>query len=505
MDSRADIEDRLTLKGPSQDEAHRAVRNVILLTVVFLGCLWGGFAYWAINGRQEAIAEAEHRLEQMTHAVEQYARNLLKMSEVFQVTAERWLEEKSPDDPRSDAGFIALIDDFRQRTHGLIDIRMATSNGDLYYFPNGSGRAQDNVADREYFRAVIDALPGTRHIGIPVISRVSGQWRLPITMRMKHVHHGLEVINASVDLNELIATFDSERPKPDGSISFWRTDGTLLARAPQREAMVGKKDVVRWEDWQKISSPPHGLIISNATPYDGVIRLISHRRLVDLPLIVAVTASLDDTLASWRRQTLTVFASLILVTLWSVVFSSRLVGILRLLKRHSLEQERLAITDQLTGLYNRRYLIETGTREMARAHRYDKPMSLLLLDIDYFKTVNDTWGHSTGDGVLRGLAATMNAIVRDQDTVGRLGGEEFAIILPETDPKGTHFIAERIRAAIQETPMAITAEGRAITITVSIGMATVSPNDESFEAVLSRADKGLYRAKETGRNLVAAA
>ena len=213
-----------------KEDDHRAVRNVTRLTVLLVVSLWAFFAYWAVSTRQEAISTAGNGLLQMAHAVEQYSTNLLKMAEVFQVTAERWLDANSSRDPRTDAGFTALVDDFRKRTDNLIDIRLASANGDLYYFPNGRDGPRDNVADREYFKAVIDAEPGLRHIGIPVLSRVSGQWRLPVTVRMKRPQRGLEVINALVDLSALISAFESERSKPNGTIGLWKTDGTLLVR-----------------------------------------------------------------------------------------------------------------------------------------------------------------------------------------------------------------------------------------------------------------------------------
>lgn len=490
------------IRASSPSEDRRAARNVVLLTVVFLGCLWGVSVYWAVESYRETVVASERSLAQMTHAVEQYVSNLLKMAEVFQTTAERWVDASAPSDPRTDAGFIALIEDFRQRTNGLIDIRMATTQGDLYYFPAEPGRPRDNVADREYFQAVIQAPPGTQYVGIPVVSRVSGQWRLPITMRMQRVQHGLAVINASVNLSELIRTFESERPKPHGSISFWRADGTLLARAPQSNARIGKPDAAGWGDWAQISTRPGGAIVSRNTPYDGTTRLISHQRLRDKPLVVAVTATLDDILAAWRKQTLMVFLGLLLVSAGGILFAARLLRALRQLSLHALEQERLAITDPLTGLVNRRHLFETGMQEMARARRYDQPMALLLLDIDYFKRVNDTWGHPVGDGVLKGLAARMVASVRNQDAVGRLGGEEFAVILPETDLHGGGLLAERMRTSVEETPILTTDDGQAVSITVSIGIAALRPDDVSFETLLSRADKGLYRAKEAGRNRI---
>ena len=486
-------------------DEHRAVRNVTRLTALFVVSLWAFFAYWAVSARQEAMTAAGSSLQQMAHAVEQYSTNLFKMAELFQVTAERWLEVNSSSDPRSDAGFVALVDDFRKRTGNLIDIRLAATNGDLYYFPNDRAGPRDNVADREYFKAVIDAAPGQRHIGVPVVSRVSGQWRLPVSVRMRRAHSGLEVINASLDLSALIGAFESERPKPNGTIGLWKTDGTLLVRAPQVESLVGKKLGERWLELNAIRNQPAGWFLSKAGPVDGEARLVGHARLKDSALAVVVTATLADTLESYYRQLLLIFVVLVLLTLGGAMYSASLLRALRVQESHAAELQRLATTDPLTGVFNRRQFFETGLHEFLRARRYGNTLSLLMIDIDHFKNVNDSWGHPTGDQVLVALAGIVASIVRDQDTIGRLGGEEFAVILPETELPGAIASAERLRAAVEQAEMTgATGDRQAVRVTVSVGVAASLADDVSFEAVLARADKRLYQAKEAGRNRVVA-
>jgi diguanylate cyclase (GGDEF)-like protein len=488
-----------------QEGEHRAVRNVTRLTALFVVSLWAFFAYWAVSARQEAVAAAGSGLQQMAHAVEQYSTNLFKMAELFQVTAERWLEANSSSDPRRDAGFVALVDDFRKRTGNLIDIRLASADGDLYYFPNEQAGPRDNVADREYFKAVIGAAPGLRHIGIPVVSRVSGQWRLPISVRMRRAHSGLEVINASLDLSALIDAFELERPKPNGSIALWKSDGTLLARAPLVKSLVGKQMAERWLELAAIRNQPAGWHLASASPIDGEARLVGHARLRESQMLVVVTATLADTLEAYYRQLLPIFAVLVLLTVGGVLFAMRLVRALRLQESHAVELQRLATTDPLTGVGNRRQFFETGQQEFLRALRYGKTMSLLMVDIDHFKVVNDRWGHAIGDSVLVALTETISSLVREQDTVGRLGGEEFAVILPETDLPGALASAERLRAAVEQAQIACAGgTGAVLSVTVSIGVAALAADDTSFEAVLARADKRLYAAKDAGRNRVVA-
>jgi diguanylate cyclase len=161
---------------------------------------------------------------------------------------------------------------------------------------------------------------------------------------------------------------------------------------------------------------------------------------------------------------------------------------------------RLSITDSLTGAYNRRHFIEEGQRELERARRYSRPLSILLMDLDYFKQINDTYGHMTGDEVLRRFVVCCQRLLRNCDVLGRLGGEEFAILLPETDIAGAAVLAERIRAAVEQ--IVIENERGPVRITVSIGASGCATARCSVDELLSSADKALYRAKSAGRNRV---
>ncbi len=167
-------------------------------------------------------------------------------------------------------------------------------------------------------------------------------------------------------------------------------------------------------------------------------------------------------------------------------------------KTHKLQL--LAERDSLTNLLNRRKFIEVLTLEWNQYRRYETSYILMMLDIDHFKDVNDTYGHSAGDHVLAEIAAIMKHCVRAVDVVGRLGGEEFSILLPGTDIKEAKTIADRIREQIQTA--AIFTEGKIINTTISIGITPFFDQDKSSTEVLSRADKALYKAKQSGRNKV---
>ncbi|HEY6258615.1 MAG TPA: PleD family two-component system response regulator [Xanthobacteraceae bacterium] len=161
----------------------------------------------------------------------------------------------------------------------------------------------------------------------------------------------------------------------------------------------------------------------------------------------------------------------------------------------------MAITDALTGLYNRRYMETHVGTLVDQALSRGKPLSVLILDIDYFKSINDTHGHDAGDDVLQDFAIRIRKSIRGIDLACRYGGEEFVVVMPETDMAVATMVAERLRRRIASEPFSIQKGARTIEVTISIGIAALGPNDNAA-AVVKRADQALYRAKRDGRNRV---
>ncbi|MTI10910.1 GGDEF domain-containing response regulator [Curvivirga aplysinae] len=170
------------------------------------------------------------------------------------------------------------------------------------------------------------------------------------------------------------------------------------------------------------------------------------------------------------------------------------------MKEMTAKLHALANTDVLTNVMTRRAFLEASESEVHRSQRYDHPMSVIMLDADHFKNVNDTYGHAGGDDVLRFLSAQCMEIVRDEDHVGRLGGEEFCISLPETDLDGAALVADRLRQSIADSDIKLS-DGQVINVTVSVGVAALQKN-ENLDDVMRRSDEALYEAKENGRNRV---
>ncbi|WP_331344979.1 diguanylate cyclase [Cellvibrio sp. UBA7661] len=168
-------------------------------------------------------------------------------------------------------------------------------------------------------------------------------------------------------------------------------------------------------------------------------------------------------------------------------------------RRHQLEAklQLLSETDELTGAYNRRKLLDALTLSLKHFRERQTPTAVVLMDIDYFKSINDRFGHVAGDEVLRGIAHHAMAHLREGDLFARFGGEEFALLLPNTSLVAAELIAERLRLSIAAGDFL---SGANLTVTVSMGLSLIQPQDQSIESILHRADDALYKAKHNGRN-----
>ncbi len=250
------------------------------------------------------------------------------------------------------------------------------------------------------------------------------------------------------------------------------------------------------------------MVVANRHPlpyrgdYDPIRQLVFERgidvpvlpSLLVLPLVVHARALGTLILGSKRkgafgesvRPTLEVLASHMAVSLANARMLTRL--------------EELATTDGMTGLMNRRTLLDVAAQKLRAARRFSKPLSILICDIDYFKRVNDTYGHDVGDQVIKGFADALRRVKRDIDVVARIGGEEFVFLCEETTDKGGLQLAERIRAELEA--MRFATEQGELQVTASVGVATFPAAGQDWEALFKCADEALYASKRGGRNRV---
>ncbi len=249
----------------------------------------------------------------------------------------------------------------------------------------------------------------------------------------------------------------------------------LLDKVARQNNAVVIKDVSNREDYAKLNSNSRSVMI---------VRIVAHD---DLRGIIIAEASKAGYFKDKDLQMLTAVAHSAALALENAELHK--------------QTEELTITDALTSTFNYRYFAQKLEEEKLRASRYALALSLIMIDIDYFKKLNDTYGHESGNRVLEGLSEIIKECIRDVDIFARYGGEEFAVILPQTPLKDALVIGERIRFRVSEHKFE-SVKGEILKVTVSVGLTSYPENGHSHEELVSLADQALYRAKDEGRNLV---
>jgi diguanylate cyclase (GGDEF)-like protein len=279
----------------------------------------------------------------------------------------------------------------------------------------------------------------------------------------------------------------TELALPGSSQTLLSENGTVHARRPGHTDYVGKR-VNHPKAMSSLTLSAPSVTVHAIGQLDGRMRILSFRKVGGYALVAAGTVVIDELLAPWRQRV--IFAVILWALLGGValVFARRANAISRM-------HADLASIDSLTGLSNRRSILDKATH-LERSRQHTGSLSLLMIDVDHFKSINDRFGHQVGDDVLRRVSEVLRTQVRTTDIVGRYGGEEFLVLMPDTGTDGALLVAEKLCATVAER---ITLPDR---ITVSIGVATTSERDMTLDRTLTRADEALYQAKADGRNCV---
>ncbi len=379
-------------------------------------------------------------------------------------------------------------------------------NGDIVFYSESAKPRQAHFADRDYFLIHKNANADVGlYISRPLRSRLrNGEWMIVLSRRINQLDGGFAgVVAQAFELDNFRRLFGKVILTENDSISLFNMDGTVLVRWPFDEAKLGQK-FQNMPSLQSIDEAPDGHIVRTSSS-DGTYQFRDYRRIGNTSLIESVGMSIPDTRDMWFYTAALSFA--IYVGLCLAVLGLTLQFESELKRRQAAEDSLslMATTDDLTDLANRRKFDEVFALEWQRAERANVVLSVLMLDVDFFKAYNDTYGHQAGDRALRCIADNIAASInRPGDLAARYGGEEFAIILPATNQAGALHIAETIRERVLNLALPHK-EGHYGVVTVSAGVASVSPRQATDPAELLRAaDDALYEAKASGRNRVAA-
>ncbi|MGU3494820.1 diguanylate cyclase [Xanthobacteraceae bacterium A53D] len=358
-----------------------------------------------------------------------------------------------------------------------------------------------DLSDRDYFQIQRDRAYAGIHLSAPYRSRADrGVPSLVLSARITDKAGAfLGVLALAFRLTYVGELFQSLERNPGDIISLINTKGIMLVRMPSWNADGDMGlDISGSESFRQMASDKSGAFVARSL-IDGVPRYYHFERISDLPLIVTVGLGLPDIFAQWRQRAWIIgsAAGLICLTVLGASLLLRRAIIARNLADTALR--RLSETDGLTGIANRRRFDEHLALEWGRAKRTGGALSLLMIDADRFKGINDRFGHAQGDEVLKVVARICGeGARRPADLAARYGGEEFALILPETAVDTARAIAEGIRAAMEREAQ----RAEAMT-TVSVGVATLRPKAGGEVAgLVAEADHALYRAKANGRNRV---
>ncbi len=479
----------------------RARRFVVVVTALFLSVLWTFVAYWATSSRAEKVGAAEQVLRRMDHAVEEQTRRLFRTVELMFGVADQWVIDHPGADPRTDKRFAHLADSFRTRLNGAVEMHLADRRGALAS-PQASRLLPGTLGEADFFLDALAGDPSRFHIGTPVAVGSPAVWKIPVAQRLTAPTQHVAALVALIDLTSLIGLYEEERMRPNGAIVLLRRDGVMIGRAPHDERLLGKSLVGGQLFREFLPRRESGFARLDRTATDAMEKYVSYSVMSDFPLLTVVSAAKDDVLLGWRRELAIIVLLAAVVSVAALFVARRLAGMLAVLSARTAELHHLATTDLMTGVHNRHSFMQDLYREFARGRRYRTPLSLLVFDLDFFKQINDGYGHAAGDQALRAFAAAAGECLRGMDVLGRLGGEEFGILLPSTLLDQAEAVAERIRSAV--TGIAIETEYGTVRFTTSVGVAQTSDDDNSVDALLARADAALYAAKAAGRNRVVA-
>jgi len=493
-------------------------RLVFIITALACLLVLGLAAWFAAASRQTQLREAQVANTNIARMIAVQVESTIKTADVALVNLAERVEHDGIQGSALDRlqAHLAAVAGTSPELHGLF-----VYGADGTWLATSLGRpAAGSNSDREYFQYHRSHPGRGLHVGPPIRSRSTGVWVIPVSRRINAgdgSFAGVALVTLKIDFFERI--YDELDIGKTGTVLLALTDGTVVYRRPFDDKLIGA-NLASSPALQTLFRQASGSAILVST-VDRIERLYSYRNVRGLPFVVAVGRTKDELLNDWKRASALIGGAALLVCAMIALLANRLFEQIVIrdqlddklrarsedLAQHNVGLHQLAHTDRLTGIANRLMFDTVLEQELKRAQRGDACLSLILLDVDYFKKFNDRYGHLAGDSCLRGVGRVLaEQVIRAGDLAARYGGEEFAVILPNTDRGGAVAVAERIRLELLALDIAH-ADAPSGVLSASFGVATVAAGQEAQlrpADLVARADARLYEAKHGGRNTVRA-
>ncbi|WP_416310441.1 diguanylate cyclase [Pseudomonas sp. W03] len=492
----------------------RDIRLAVLLLSIISLTVAAATAWELWAARERTLAKAYTHNLNLTQALDTYVEGIITQSSMLLLGVAERLEADGTGPAQLER--LRLLAQHQQSLLSQLDsIVVYDAHGHWLMTSNGQIPPDATSSDRSFFIHHRDNPSTDAYIGEPIRSRSTGKWVITVSRRYNHPDGSFAgVISVTLGVENFLQLFGKIDIGRHGAIGVTTVNGQVLVRYPFRQGDMGRV----------LSHSPifsgyldHAQVgtASFNSSLDGIERIYAFRKNERYPLVTTVALGKDEALASWRADALRTigiaFGLLLVIVIIGCLMilaikrrigtEALLVAAREELLKANRQLEVLASRDPLTGLQNRRSFDDRLAAELRRAQRERTPLALLLIDVDYFKRFNDTYGHPAGDDCLRSVGQLLaDNVRRPGDLTARYGGEELAVILPNTDSAGAQAVAEQILQNLWQSNLTHVGSplGR---VTASIGIAALPAGaDASVADLISAADQALYRAKAAGRN-----
>lgn len=377
---------------------------------------------------------------------------------------------------------------FQNMRDHILNILVVDKNAKIIHWTLRN-KTKPDISDREYVTYHLNKLKSTKtFIGDPKLSKVRDKrWFLPISKAYYENGELKNILVIILDLDYFSKRYKKHLQSADASIFQASISGQIYMRYPYKYEFIGKK-LQEIENFAKSNLDKKHFDIPS--PLDNKNRIATIVRSDIYPIVSGASILTQEVLRPWEEQRKNTLIISILLT----------IGFILLIIYYTKLQKKLILlsqTDSLTKLLNRGYFTKIAQNEFKRAKRFEKEFCILMLDIDNFKQINDNYGHHKGDEVIKKLALNINANIRDIDISARYGGEEFIVLLINSNLDEAKKVASRIKDSFAKDD-----NKKIPTTTVSIGISSYKREDEKLESIIKRADKLMYKSKNSGKNTI---